>query len=74
MLEEFNEGRSKSFFCIAAALLPIDDIEKAIDESIKQIKDQEIDGKDLKSKSKILRDNLTKLANAKSIELKLKRK
>ncbi len=74
MLEEFNEGRSKSLFCIATALLPIEDIEKAIDESIKQIKDHEIDVKDLKSKSKILREYLNKQAKDKFIELKLKRK
>ena len=74
MLEEFNEGRSKSFFCIATALLPIDDLDKSLKESKLQIKEEEIDAKDLKAKSKVLRDNLTKLANSKSIELKLKRK
>ncbi|NVM37189.1 MAG: DUF3795 domain-containing protein [Candidatus Lokiarchaeota archaeon] len=74
MLEQFNEGRSKSFFCIAVVLLPIEDTEKVIEESIKQIKDQEIDVKDLKSKSKILRENLNKLAKDKFIELKLRRK
>ena len=30
MLEKFNEGRSKSFFCIATALLPIEDLEKGL--------------------------------------------
>ncbi len=74
MLEEFNEGRSKSFFCLATALLPLDDLERAIDESIKQIKDHEINVKDLKSKSKILRENLNKQAKDKFIELKLRRK
>lgn len=74
MLEEFNEGRSKSFFCIATALLPVDDLEKGLKESKRQIKAEEIDAKDLKAKSKVLRDNFTKLANSKSIELKLKRK
>lgn len=74
MLEEFNEGRSKSFFCIATALLPIINLEKGLKESKRQIKEEEIDAKDLKAKSKILRYILTKLANAKSIELKLKRK
>ncbi|MCK4780875.1 MAG: DUF3795 domain-containing protein, partial [Candidatus Lokiarchaeota archaeon] len=74
ILEEFNEGRSKSFFCIATALLPIDDLEKCLGQSKRQIKEEEIDAKDLKAKSKILRDNFTKLANSKSIKLKLKRK
>jgi len=74
MLEEFNEGRSKSFFCIATALLPIDNLEKGLKESKRQIKEEEIDAKDFKAKSKVLKENLTELANSQSIELKLKRK
>jgi hypothetical protein len=74
MLEVFNEGRSKSFYCISAALLPVKDIEKALELSNKQIEDEEIDERDFKTKSKILRGNLTKLAESKSIELRLKRK
>jgi len=74
MLENFNEGRSKSFFCLAAALLTIEDVERALEESTRQILDKNINLKDIKSKSKILRDNLNKIAKSKSIELKLKRK
>ena len=74
MLEEFNEGRSKSFYCIATALLPIEDIEKALKESVKRIQDEKIDEKDLKTKSIILKEKLTKLAKDKYLDLKLKRK
>jgi len=74
MLEDFNEGRSKSFYCITTALLSIEDLEKAVEESIKQIKEERIAKIDLKTKSKILRENLTKLAKDRSIELKLTRK
>lgn len=74
MLGEYNEGRSKSFYCIATALLPIDIIEAGLQESENQIKKEEIIPNDLKTKSKVLRDNITKLAKEKSIELKLKRK
>ncbi len=74
MLENFNEGRSKSFYCIAAALLSVEDLEKSLEESIKHIKDKEINKTDIKIKSKILRENLTKSAKDKSIELRLKRK
>jgi len=74
MLEDFNDGRSKSFFCLATALLPIEDLEKVFKETIKRIKDEEIDLEDLKTKSNILKENITKLAEDKSIELKLKRK
>ncbi|MFX0040641.1 MAG: DUF3795 domain-containing protein [Promethearchaeota archaeon] len=74
MLKHFNEGRSKSFFCLATALLEIEAIEKALEVSLKKIADENIDQKDLKAKSKILRGNLTKMAEIKSIEFKLKRK
>jgi len=74
MLENFNEGKSKSFFCIAIALLQIEDIEKALKESFKKIEDDKIDSKNFKAKSKILKEFLSKLAENKSIDLKLKRK
>ena len=74
MLEEFNEGRSKSFFCIATTLLPIDDISKGLEESKQQINENGIDMNDLKAKSKVLKGILTKLANVNLIELKLRRK
>lgn len=74
MLESFNEGRSKSFFCLATALLPINDIEKAMKASLNKIEDENVAQNDLKTKSKILKENLSKLAEDKSIELKLKRK
>ncbi|MFX1592997.1 MAG: hypothetical protein ACFFCL_09910, partial [Promethearchaeota archaeon] len=66
--------RSKSFYCIAAALLSIKVLEKALEDTIKYIKNEEIDKNDLKTKSRILKENLTKCAEDKSIELKLKRK
>ncbi len=74
MLENFNDGRSKSFYCIATALLPIEDIEKALNETVLVLKNENIDLKDLKTKSKILRENLIKISEEKSIILKLKKK
>jgi hypothetical protein len=74
MLDNFNEGRSKSFYCISTALLPIEDIERALEETLKLVEVEEIDSKDLKSKSKILKEKLTKIAEEKSIILKLKKK
>ncbi|MFX1390457.1 MAG: DUF3795 domain-containing protein [Promethearchaeota archaeon] len=73
-LENFNEGRSKSFFCLATALLSIEDLEKALEESNKKINDEDIESKDLKVKSLIIRQNLNKIAKHKSIELRLKKK
>ncbi len=74
ILESFNEGRSKSFYCIASALLSIEDLEKALEDGIKHIKDKETNEADLKTKSKILRESLTEIAKKTNIELKLRRK
>ena len=74
MLENFNEGRSKSFFCIATALLPIEDLEQALMKSNEQIKNEGIDLKDLKAKSKILKAFLNRYAEKREIKLKLMRK
>ena len=74
MLKNFNEGRSKSFYCIATALLPIYDLEQALTESNDQIKNQGISLKDLKVKSKILKEKIIEIADKMMIELKLRRK
>jgi hypothetical protein len=74
MLNNFNEGRSKSFYCIATALLPIGDLENALNSALKQIKGDGISSNDLKTKSRILRNHLTQIANSKNIELKLHKK
>ncbi len=72
MLEDFNEGQSKSFYCIATALLPIKDLEHALEESEEIIKNKTINLKDLKTKSKILKEKINEIANKKKIELKLR--
>ena len=72
MLEDFNEGRSKSFFCISSALLPIENLDDSLSKSNTQIKDEGIDLKDLKAKSKILKSLLNQYANKQNIELKLR--
>ena len=74
MLENFNEGRSKSFFCIATALLPLDDLEHALNKSNDEINNEGIELNDLKAKSKILKTYLNHCANKQKINLKLRKK
>lgn len=74
MLENFNEGRSKSFFCIATALLPINDLEQSLNKSQLKIKNDGISAEDLKTKSKVLKECLNHYANKRKIILKLKKK
>jgi hypothetical protein len=74
MLDKFNEGRSKSFFCIATALLPLDDLKLAMKKSNEEIQSEGIELNDLKSKSKILRTYLNQYASKRNIQLKLRKK
>ncbi|MFW9940065.1 MAG: DUF3795 domain-containing protein [Candidatus Thorarchaeota archaeon] len=73
MLQNFNEGRSKSFFCIATALLPLDDLEQAMKKCNEEIQHEGIELNDLRSKSKILRTYLNHYASKHNIQLKLRK-
>jgi len=44
LLKQFNEGRSKSYYCIAATVLNINELESALTEA--DIKSQSLDIKD----------------------------
>lgn len=68
-LNHYDDGRSKSFFCLSCALLPIDKLQDAL----KAVKDSS-NSTDLKDKNKRLRDALTTIAAAAGVELKLNKK
>jgi hypothetical protein len=74
MLKEFNPGRSKGFYCIATALLSISELETALKNSERKIKESDINLDDLSSKSKLLKKFLDDSAQNDGIELKLIRK
>lgn len=73
MLEEFNEGRSRSFYCIATALLSVEDVKKSIDSAKKEVKSLGVRKDDVKSKAKILRETIQNIADKKGIDLKLRK-
>jgi len=68
-LQKYDEGRSKSFFCISCALLPLDKLEEA-HEFIETMDT----ATDIKDKNRQLKDNLQKKAENLGIVLKLNRK
>jgi len=74
MLKDFNDGRSKSFYCIAATLLPITDLETSLNETEQRIRADKIRLDDFKTKSKILKGFLNNFAAKEGIELKLRKK
>ena len=68
MLQEFNEGRSKSYYCIAATVLEIEELGEALIIAKKDSTRFEI-----KAKSKVLHSILDKIAKRKNYYLKLRR-
>ena len=68
MLKEFNEGRSKSYYCIAATVLTIEELEKAIDEA-----ESKANGLDIRAKSSLMHTALDNIASRNGYYLKLRK-
>jgi hypothetical protein len=74
MLKSFNEGRSKSFYCLAASLLSIGALENSLEKSEKSLRDRRIRSGDLKTRAQILRGIFEEYAASEGVELKLRKK
>jgi len=74
MLRDFDDGRSRSFYCIATALLPVTELEALLGEAERKIKMDGVKSDDTKSKAKILKELLNGFAAKGGVELKLRRK
>ena len=68
MLQEFNEGRSKSYYCIAATVLEIEELKKALTGASKNSA-----GLKIKDKSRVLHLILDEIAEIKNYSLKLRK-
>ena len=68
MLQSFNEGRSKSYYCIAATILEIEELEKVLGKAKEESK-----GLEIKEKSKVLHSLVDKVAERKNYSLKLRK-
>jgi hypothetical protein len=68
MLREFNEGRSKSYYCIAVTVMEIGESEEALTQARKNS-----DGLEMKAKSKVLHSILDEIAEQRSYFLKLRK-
>ncbi len=68
MLQEFNEGRSKSYYCIATTVLEIGELEEALEKA-----KNSSEGLDLKGRSKLLHSILDEIAARKQYHLKLRK-
>jgi hypothetical protein len=67
MVREFNEGRSKSYYCIAAAVMETEELEAALKEARSKS-----DGLAIKEKSKVLHSLLDAIARQRNYYLKLR--
>lgn len=68
LLNEFNEGRSKSYYCIAATIFDIDELKGAIDTARNKSADL-----DIKSKAKLMHAILDDIAERQGYILKLRK-
>jgi len=68
MLKNFNEGRSKSYYCIAATVLEIDELRDAL----KRAKSESC-GLNIKKKSDVLHSIIEGIAERKSYCLKIRK-
>jgi hypothetical protein len=74
MLADFDDGRSKSFYCLAAALLPIEALEASLREASKRAREGKLDAADRKARAGILRSMLMEHAASEGVELRLRSK
>jgi hypothetical protein len=70
MLKNFNEGRSKSYYCIAATVLELEELKEALAKAKKE--SEGIDN-NIKEKSKLLHSILDDIASKKKYYLKLRK-
>jgi len=68
LLAEFNEGRSKTLYCIAATVLQLDELESLLDKARAESK-----GLDIEAKSEIMHSLLNEIAKDRSYLLKLRK-
>jgi len=74
LLDNYNEGRSMSFYCLATMLMPPELINEAVDKLKKKVASNQLDRADMKARAKTLREIIQGLAQQRGIELRLKRR
>ena len=65
LIKEYDDGKSKSFFCLATALMEIDDLNE-VEFQIQEIREQ---AKDMKQLAKQARSIIEQRAKLKGVEL-----
>jgi len=68
MLVEFNEGRSKSYYCIAATIMEIEELREALAQAR-----EDSEGLGLKDRSRVMHSILDSVASKRNYHLKLRK-
>jgi hypothetical protein len=69
LLEDYNDGRSKTFYCLSIQLLPLEKLKPALAQAQKKISEEMTP----KEKAIIVRETFNELAAKSGIELKLRK-
>jgi hypothetical protein len=73
MLSEFNDGRSKSYYCLAARLLSVEALVDALNKATGRARDEGGEGWDRAKMRTILKDELDAAATREGVDLLLRR-
>jgi hypothetical protein len=69
LISNYDEGRSKGFYCTSCQLLPLDKLKAALAEA----KAKMAEDADIKEKARLVRAAINKLADSLKIDLKLRK-
>ncbi len=69
MINNFDDGRSRSFFCKAATLLDLTNLSSSLDKAARKIKTDKIKQNDVKKRAQILKEIINEIAFKKGVEL-----
>ena len=70
LIDNYNEGRSKSFYCLSCQLLPLDGLK----EVLSNVEASLTKTVDIKEKARIIKAAITGLADELQVDLKLRKK
>jgi hypothetical protein len=69
LLADYNDGRSKTFYCLSVQLLPLDKLKTALAQAQKKIAEDMTP----KDRAQVVRDAFNGLATKSGVELKLRK-
>ncbi len=69
MIKNFDDGRSRSFFCKAATLLDLTGLTSSLDKATRKIKTDKIGKDDVKNKARTLKAIINETASKEGVEL-----